>query len=100
MVAQMVKRLSAMQETRVQSLGWKAPLEKEMAAHFSILAWKIPWIMEPGRLPSMGFSGKDTGVGCHFLLQGIFLTQESNPGLLHCRQILYRLSHQGSPIFQ
>ena len=38
------------------------------------------------------------GVGCHFLLQGIFLTQESNPGLLHCRQILYQLSHQGSPI--
>ena len=41
--------------------------------------------------------GKNTGVGCHFLLQGIFLTQESNPGLLHCRQMLYHLSHQGSP---
>ena len=41
--------------------------------------------------------GKNTGVGCHFLLQGIFLTQESNPGLLHCRQMLYCLSHQGSP---
>ena len=38
-----------------------------------------------------------TGVGCHFLLQGIFLTQGSNPGLLHCRQILYCLSYQGSP---
>ena len=37
------------------------------------------------------------GVGCHFLLQGIFPTQGSNPGLLHCRQILYHLSHQGSP---
>ena len=37
--------------------------------------------------------GKNTGVGCHFLLQGIFLTQGSNPGLLHCRQILYHLSH-------
>ena len=37
--------------------------------------------------------GKNTGVGCHFLLQGIFQTQGSNPGLLHCRQILYRLSH-------
>ena len=35
------------------------------------------------------FPGKNTGVGCHFILQGIFLTQESNPGLLHCRQILY-----------
>ena len=54
LVAQMVKRLSAMQETLVQSLVWEAPLEKEMAAHSSILAWKIPWTAEPGRLPSMG----------------------------------------------
>ena len=43
------------------------------------------------------FPGKNTGVGFHFLLQGIFPTQGSNPGLLHCRQILYCLSHQGSP---
>ena len=43
------------------------------------------------------FPGKNTGVGCHFLLRGIFPTQGSNPGLLHCRQTLYRLSHQGSP---
>ena len=43
------------------------------------------------------FPGKDTGVGCHFLLQGLFPTQGSNPGLLHCRQILYRLSYKGSP---
>ena len=42
-------------------------------------------------------SGKNTGVGCHFLLQGIFPTQGSNPGLQHCRQMLYPLSHQGSP---
>ena len=54
LVAQMVKRLSAMQETQVRSLGWEDPLEKEMAAHSSILAWKIPWTAEPGRLPSMG----------------------------------------------
>ena len=40
------------------------------------------------------FPGKSTGVGCHFLLQGIFPTQGSNPGLSHCRQTLYRLSHQ------
>ena len=45
------------------------------------------------------FLGKSTGVGCHFLLQGIFPTQGSNPGLLHCRQTLYRLTHQGSPNF-
>ena len=43
------------------------------------------------------FPGKGTGVGCHFLLQRIFLTRGSNPGLLHCRQMLYHLSHQGSP---
>ena len=42
--------------------------------------------------------GKNTGVGCHALLQGIFPTQGSNPGLPHCRQILYQLSYQGSPI--
>ena len=41
--------------------------------------------------------GKNAGVGCHALLQGIFPTQGSNPGLLHCRQTVYRLSHQGSP---
>ena len=43
--------------------------------------------------------GKNTAVGCHFLLQGIFPSQESNPGLLHCRRILYSLSHQGSPMY-
>ena len=54
LVAQTVKHLPAMQETRVQSLGWEDPLKKEMTAHFSILAWKIPWTAEPGRLLSMG----------------------------------------------
>ena len=46
------------------------------------------------------FQGKSTGVGCHFLLQGIFPTQGLNPGLSHCRQTLYHLSHQESPVFQ
>ena len=54
LVAQTVKRLSAMQETRVRSLGWEDPLEKEMATHFSIIAWKIPWTEESGGLESMG----------------------------------------------
>ena len=54
LLAQMVKRLPAMRETRVQSLGREDPLEKEMATHSSTLAWKIPWIEEPGRLQSMG----------------------------------------------
>ena len=50
----MVKRLPTMWETRVQSLGWEDLLEKEMATHSSILAWKIPWTEEPGRPQSMG----------------------------------------------
>ena len=50
----MVKNLPAMQETRVRSLGWEDPLEKETVTHFSILAWEIPWTEEPGRLQSMG----------------------------------------------
>ena len=54
LVAQMVKRLPAMRETRVWSLGWEDLLEKEMATHSSILAWRIPWTEEPGRLQSMG----------------------------------------------
>ena len=52
-VAQMVKNLPAMQETRVQSLGQEDPLEKGMAIHSSILAWRIPWTEEPGELQSI-----------------------------------------------
>ena len=54
LVAQTVKRLSTMWETRVQSLGQEDPLEKEMAIHSSTIAWKIPWTEEPGRLQPMG----------------------------------------------
>ena len=54
MVAELVKNPPAMWETRVQSLGWEDLLEKEMATHSSIIAWKIPWTEEPGRLQSMG----------------------------------------------
>ena len=53
-MAQMVKNLPAMQETKVQSLGQEDPLEKEMATHSSILAWKIPWMEGSGRPQSMG----------------------------------------------
>ena len=52
-MAQTVKRLPTMWETRVQTLGWKDLLEKEMETHSSILAWKIPWTKEPGRLQFM-----------------------------------------------
>ena len=54
LVAQMVKNLTAMQETWVQSLGRADPLEKEMATHSSLLVWEIPWTKEPGRLQSKG----------------------------------------------
>ena len=143
-IAQSVKNLPAVQETRVRSLGWEDPLEKEMATHSSILAWKMSLTEEPGGLQSMGSqrvghhwatntnqnnkSSKRKGqtqsishsvmsdpatpwivacqaplsmgilqariLGCHSLLQGIFPIQGSNPGLPHCRWILYHLSHQ------
>ena len=54
LVAQMVKSLPVMQETRVRSLGWEYPLEKQKATHSNILAWKIPWMEETGRLQSTG----------------------------------------------
>ena len=54
LVAQRLKRLPGMRETQVQSLGQEDPLEKEMATHSSILAWRIPWTEEPGGLQSMG----------------------------------------------
>ena len=66
----MVKRLPAMQETWVRSLGGEVPLEKEMATHSSTLAWKIPWTEEPGRLQSMG-SQRVTTERLHFTSKAI-----------------------------
>ena len=60
LVAQLVKNLPVMQEMQVRSLGGKDPLEKEMAAHSNILAWKISWTEEPGRPQSMGSQELDT----------------------------------------
>ena len=60
LVAQMVKHLTAIQESQVQSLGQEDPLEKEMATHSSILDCEIPCTEEPGRLQSMGFQESDT----------------------------------------
>ena len=59
LIAQLVKNLPAMQETWVQFLGWEDPLEKEMATHSSILAWRIPWTEEPGKLQSIGSQESD-----------------------------------------
>ena len=53
-MAQLVKNLPAMQETKVRALGWEDPLEKAIVTHSSILSWGIPWTEEPGRLWSMG----------------------------------------------
>ena len=53
-IVQMVKNLPAVQEAQVQSLDWEDPLEKEMATHSSILAWRMPWTEEPGGLQPMG----------------------------------------------
>ena len=54
LVAQTIKHLSTMRETRIQSLGWEDPLENEMAIHSSTVARKIPWTEEPGKLQSTG----------------------------------------------
>ena len=68
LVAQTVKRLPTMRETWVQSLGWEDLLEKEMAPHSSILAWKIPWTEEPGGLYSKGSQrfGHNWATSLHF----------------------------------
>ena len=68
-MAQMVKRLPTMQETWIQSLVWEHLLEKETAAHSSILAWKIPWMEEPGRLQSIGWQRVRHPERLHFFPQ-------------------------------
>ena len=75
-------------------------LKKKVKVSCSVTSSSLwPHGLWPTRLfCSWNSPGKNTGVGCHSLLQGIFLTQGSNTGLLHCRQILYHLSHQGSPV--
>ena len=68
LVAQMVKRVSAVQEIQVGSLGWEDPLEKVMAPHSSTLAWKIPWMEEPGRLHTVcEVTESDATEQLHFL---------------------------------
>ena len=74
-------------------------LHSEVKSLSHVRLFATPWTVAHGLLGPWDFPGKSTGVGCHFLLQGIFLTQGSNPGLPHCRQMLYHLSHQGSPSF-
>ena len=79
LVAQTVKNPPAVQEIQVQSLGWKDPLEKEMAAHSSIIAWKVPWTVEPGRLLSMGSQrvGHDLVTSLHFTINTLLASVTS-----------------------
>ena len=67
-MSHMVKNLPVMQETQVQSLGQKDPLEKEMATHSSLLAWEILWTEKTGRLKSMGSQKSDTTERLHFTI--------------------------------
>ena len=80
LVAQMVKHLPAMRETRVRSPGREDPLEKEMATHSSTLAWKIPWMEEHGRLQFMGLQrvGHDWATSPYESAFTIWATREAN----------------------
>ena len=105
LVAQRLKRLPGMRETRVRSLGWEDPLEKEMATHSSTLAWRIPWREEPGRLQSMGSQrvGHDWAtslslshicLGCAHLACKILVPQpgiEPKPPQCKCQVLTTRL---------
>ena len=75
-------------------ITWDKVHESEVTQFVWIFA--TPWTAACQAPLSMVFSGKNTGLGCHFFLWGIFLTQGYNPGLQHCRQTLYHLSYQGS----
>ena len=81
----MVKNLPAVQETQIRSLGREDPLEKEMATHCSILAWKVPWTEEPGGLQSMGSqrAGHDGATNTYTYTLVVFLLKQSdfNPRL-------------------
>ena len=97
LVAQIVKNMPALQETRVQSLGQEDPLQEEMATHSSTLAWRIPWTEVPGRLQSLTLcdpmDGSPSGSPVHGILQywsglpfpppGLFLTQGMELQILH-----------------
>ena len=83
LVAQTVKSLPAMQETWIRSLGWEDPLEKEIATHFSILAWEIPWTEEPDGLWSM--RSKRVGHDLAIKPQAVRKGENSQSGSAHKR---------------
>ena len=76
---------------------WGQPVKVKVKLLSRVRLFATPWTVTCIRLlRPQDFLGKSTGVGCHFLLSGLFPTQGSNPGLPHCRQTLYCLSHQGN----
>ena len=97
LVAQTVKRLPTMQETRVQSLCWEDLLEKEMEIHSSILAWKIPWTEESGRLQSMGSQrvGHDWVISLSLSFKAYKVTFEFCLWSDHSVQAIFRQSYKG-----
>ena len=83
---------------RLLRVPWTPSRSKQSILKETSPEYSLDGVMLQLKLQHFGDSpGANAGVGCHALLQGIFLTQGSNPGLLHCRKILNRLSHQGSP---
>ena len=87
---------------KIETVQCPGKIEKVKWSEVKLLSrarlFATPWIVACTKLlHPWDFPGKSTGVGCYFLLQGIFPTQGSNPDLSHCRQTLYHLSHQGSP---
>ena len=91
LVAQTVKCLPTMQETWVRSLGREDPLQKEMATHSSTLAWKIPWMEEPGRLQSMGLQRVDTTERLHLIFKMFHVSNKQLTFVFH-------LSWKSSPL--
>ena len=79
---------------------YEKPSEVKVKSLSRVWLFVTPWTVASRLLCPWDYLGKNIGVNCHFLLQGIFLTQESNPGLPRCRQMLYRLSHQGSSLLK
>ena len=95
LVVQMVKNLPEMQETWVWSLGWEDPLEKGMATHSSILAWRIPWTKEPGGLQSMGVTKSWTWLSEQYFLSTTLNNMETFiHKYLNLRQCLLTSAHE------
>ena len=85
------------QSMSVEILSFHESRRSEEKSLSRVWLFVTPWTVANQAPRSMGFSRHEYWMGCHFLLQRILLTQGSNPGLPHCRQMLYHLSYQGSP---